>query len=135
MAHANASGKRPIRLLGEGSEGRAGETDEAPGDHLPGRVWTLAEHDVGREHADRADGEAGQRPERVTDDEGDRGDRLDVGQRHERVAAERRDGGERGHDRDHARRGPPALIGDPAGSQDQPDDQRGGEQPAHRASP
>ena len=97
-AQASASATRPRRLPVRRAERGAGEPDQPPGGHLPRRIGALAEHDVRGEHPERADGEAGQRPERVADDERDRGDRLDVGQRDERVASQRGDGGERRHD-------------------------------------
>ncbi len=64
--------------------------------------------------------EARQRAERVADDQRHRRDRLDVGQRHEGVAPQRRDRRQRRHDGHHSRRGtgsarrpasPPAARG------------------------
>ena len=102
-AQAQASGTRARRRPVSTPERRAEQPDEAPGGHLPGGVGALSEHEVRGEHPDRPDGEAGQRPEREADDEGDGGYGLDVGQSDEGVTPERGDGGERGDDGDHPR--------------------------------
>ena len=91
--------------------------------------------EVGDQHPERADGEAGQRAERVADDERHRGDRLDVGQRDERVAPERRQ--RRHHRHDGAIRADGRLrsyASQPTAST-RPTTSERGERPAHRAAP
>ena len=105
------------------AESGAEQADAPPRRHLPGGVGALAEQEVRHQHPDRADGEARQRAEGVADDERDRGDRLDIGQRDERVTAERGDGRQGAHDRDHPRRRPPALVGEPAERQHHADEE------------
>jgi len=104
---------------------RGGDTACTPGEHLPGRPYTLAEEEVRDERCDCTDGESAPRAESRSRNDGDHGHRLHAGDRSEQHATGGRGGGERRDQRHLFRRVRPAFEpGSADGQQREGDEQK-----------
>ena len=107
------------------------QAGRAPGGHLPRRPRPLAEEEVRHQPSERPDHEARAGAERVPGHQHDVGRRLDVRQRGERDPPERRERGQRRHQRDDPRVRARALVPAEPGQQGHAQDQERAELPAH----